>query len=174
MESENVIAQILQICGESHRDRHVGHRVFQNQIPADNPRENFAQNRVGVGVGAARDRNHRGQFGETQAREQASDQHDQNDTMIAGPGPGRPSADAAARPMRSGYRARSPAAALDLSTFPTRPCPVTVKIPDPMTIPTPRNASAHGPSVFFNRCLRSPRKTRISSSMLTWCGSEPT
>ena len=48
----SVIQQIVEVGAEADRDRHVGHRVFQNQVPADDPREDFAQRRVGVRVRA--------------------------------------------------------------------------------------------------------------------------
>ena len=41
--------------------------VFQDQVPPDDPGEDFAQGRVRVGIGAAGDRNHGGQLGVAQA-----------------------------------------------------------------------------------------------------------
>ena len=43
--------------------------------------------------------------------------------------------------------------------------PVTVKMPDPITIPTPRNARLHGPSVFRSR-LSGSSEDAIRSSIL--------
>ena len=67
----------LQIRRKAHGDRHVGDGVFEDQVPADDPGEDLAQGRVGVGVGAAGDRNHRRQFGVAQRREAAGDRHQQ-------------------------------------------------------------------------------------------------
>jgi hypothetical protein len=47
-------------------DRRCAERVFQNEIPADDPGDQFAHRRIGVGVGAARDWNRRGHFGVAQ------------------------------------------------------------------------------------------------------------
>jgi hypothetical protein len=50
------------------------------------------------------------------------------------------------------------------SSFPRAAVPVTVKIPDPITAPIPRNVRLHGPSVFFSRWLGSSEDA-MSSSM---------
>ena len=64
----------------SHRGRAEG--IFQNQIPADDPRDQFAQRRVRVRIRAARDRNHRSKLGVTQPRKSAGnareDERDHN------------------------------------------------------------------------------------------------
>ena len=44
----------------------------ENQIPADDPGENFAERGVGVGVGAAGDGRHRREFGVAQGGERAA------------------------------------------------------------------------------------------------------
>ncbi len=54
------------------RDRGGGEHVFQHQVPADEPGDELAQGRVAVGVGAARDRHHGGEFGVAQAGEYAA------------------------------------------------------------------------------------------------------
>ena len=46
-------------------------RIFQDQVPADDPGDEFAQGRVRIRVGAARDRNGRGHFRIAQAGERA-------------------------------------------------------------------------------------------------------
>ena len=53
----------------SHRRGAEG--IFQNQVPADDPGEEFAQGRVAIGVGRSGDGNQRGEFGVTQAGESA-------------------------------------------------------------------------------------------------------
>ena len=55
------------------RDRHgdVADRVLEDQVPADNPRDQLPQRRVGVRVGAAGLRNHRGELGVAEPRERA-------------------------------------------------------------------------------------------------------
>ncbi len=98
VEAEEVVAQILQIGREAHRHRHVRDGVFEDQIPADDPGEDLAQDRVGVGVGAAGDGNHRGQFGVAERREAAGDRHQQERK-----GDGR--ARRPAGPLRTGVRA---------------------------------------------------------------------
>ena len=50
-----------------------GDSVFKNQIPTDDPCDEFAHGRVGVRVGAAGDGNHRRELGVTQAGESAAD-----------------------------------------------------------------------------------------------------
>src|SRR5215469_5602412 len=47
--------------------------VFEDQVPADNPSDQLAQSRVGIGVGAARNGDHRREFGIAETRESASD-----------------------------------------------------------------------------------------------------
>ena len=58
---------------EADAHRHVADRVFQNEVPADDPGDQFAHGRVGVGVGAAGDGNHRRQLGVAQRGESADD-----------------------------------------------------------------------------------------------------
>ena len=61
-------------------------RVFQNQVPADDPRDQLPQRRVRIGVGASRLRNHRRQLGVAQRREPADDaeQDEREDQRRAG------------------------------------------------------------------------------------------
>ena len=58
---------------ETHADGHVGEGVFQDQVPADDPRNQLAHGDVGVGVGAAGDGDHGGQLGVTEAGKTADD-----------------------------------------------------------------------------------------------------
>ncbi len=67
----------LGVSAEADRDGHVADHIFQDQIPADDPGKNLAQGRVGIGVGAARDGNHRSQFGIAQAGKTAGHGHQQ-------------------------------------------------------------------------------------------------
>ena len=69
------VQQVHHVGGKAHADGHVGAGVFQNQIPADDPGDQFAQGGVGVGIGRAGDGNHGGQFGVTEAGERADDGH---------------------------------------------------------------------------------------------------
>ena len=57
-------------------DRRRGDGVFENQIPADDPRDQFAHGRVRVGVGAAGHRDHRGELGVTETGKGAADAGD--------------------------------------------------------------------------------------------------
>ena len=50
--------------------------VFKDEIPADDPGEKFTEGRVGVGVGAAGDRDHRGKLGVAEAGEEAPEARD--------------------------------------------------------------------------------------------------
>ncbi len=59
--------------GETHADAHIAEGVFENQIPADDPGDQLAEGGVGIGVSRAGDGNHRGQFGVTEAGEDADD-----------------------------------------------------------------------------------------------------
>ena len=56
------------------RDRHGrgANGVFEHQVPADHPRHQLPHRRVGIGVGAAGDRDHRGKFGVAQSGECAT------------------------------------------------------------------------------------------------------
>ena len=60
------------------RDRHGrrADRVLEHQVPADDPRDELAHRRVGVGVGAAGDGNHRRELGVAEAGERAADAGD--------------------------------------------------------------------------------------------------
>jgi hypothetical protein len=61
------------VRGEANADGHVADRVFQNEIPADDPRDELAHGGVGVGVGAAGNGDHRSEFGIAQPGEGAND-----------------------------------------------------------------------------------------------------
>ena len=57
MDAENALENVVEVRGEADRHRHVRHRVLQDQVPPDHPRQQFAHRRVGVRVCAARYRN---------------------------------------------------------------------------------------------------------------------
>jgi len=61
--------------GKTHTDCHVRASVFENQIPADNPGNQFSQRGVGVGISRTRDGNHGRQFGVTEAGQRADHGH---------------------------------------------------------------------------------------------------
>ena len=63
--------QPLHVAAPADGHRHRADRVFEDQVPADDPGEQLAQRRIGVGVGAAGDRNHRGELGVAERREPA-------------------------------------------------------------------------------------------------------
>ena len=58
--------------------RHGGRadRVFEHQVPADDPGEELAQRGVGVGVGGSGDGDHRGELGVAERGEDARDARD--------------------------------------------------------------------------------------------------
>ena len=58
--------QPLHVAAPADGDGHRADGVFENQVPADHPRHQLAERRVGVGVGAAGDRDHRGELGVAQ------------------------------------------------------------------------------------------------------------
>ena len=88
VEAEDVVEQIVEVRAEADGHGHVADGVFEDQVPADDPGEDLAQGRVGVGVGAARDRNHGGQFRVAQRREAAGDGHQQEGERDGGTGAG--------------------------------------------------------------------------------------
>ena len=60
-----------EVAGPGDRDRHVADRVLEDQVPADDPGHELAERRVGVRVGAAGDRDERGELRVAQPRERA-------------------------------------------------------------------------------------------------------
>ena len=63
------IEQLDEVVGPAGGNGAGAHGVFERQIPADDPGEDFAERGVGVGVGAARQRNHGGEFRIAQRRQ---------------------------------------------------------------------------------------------------------
>ncbi len=68
-----MIQQLDEVTAPTDGHRGAGHHVFQNQIPADEPGDELAERRVAVGVGAAGDRHHGGEFRIAQPGEHAAD-----------------------------------------------------------------------------------------------------
>ena len=68
--------QRLEITGPADRHDRDDQRIFEQQIPADDPGDEFAKHRVSIGVGAAGDWNHRGEFGVAQGGRAAGDAGD--------------------------------------------------------------------------------------------------
>ena len=65
----------FRIAAEAHGHGDVADHVFKNQVPANDPGENFSEGGVGVGISAARDGDHRSQFGIAKSGEAARDRH---------------------------------------------------------------------------------------------------
>src|SRR5206468_32160 len=57
------VQQVDEVLRKADADGHVADGVLENEIPADDPGDEFAHGGVGVRVGAARDGNHGGKFG---------------------------------------------------------------------------------------------------------------
>ncbi len=72
------VHEVHDMGGEADADRHVADGVFQDEVPTDDPGDQFTHGGVSVGVGAASDGDHRGQFGIAEAGEGADNgyQHD--------------------------------------------------------------------------------------------------
>ena len=86
MPAEYVVAHDVKVGGKTNGHRHIGHRILQNQVPADDPGKDLAQGRISVGVGAARYWNHRSQLGVTERRETARNGHQDERERDAWPG----------------------------------------------------------------------------------------
>ncbi len=71
-----LVQKMHQIRRPADRNGGRAHRIFQHQIPADDPGQQFAHGRVGVRVGAARDRDHGGELAVAHAREGAAERRD--------------------------------------------------------------------------------------------------
>ena len=78
--------QLDHVARPAHRHRRRAHRVFQHQVPADDPGQQFAHGGVGVGVRAARDRDHGGEFAVAHAGEGAADGGHHEGEHHRGPG----------------------------------------------------------------------------------------
>ena len=74
-----------EITRPTNRHRHVANGVFENEVPADNPGDDFTERRVGISVGGTGHRNHRRQLGITKRRETAGDSSDHKRKHHRGP-----------------------------------------------------------------------------------------
>ena len=142
MESEQVLEQILEIRGESDRHGHVGDGVLENEVPADDPGDQLAEDGVRVCIRAAGDGNHRCKFRIAEAGETARHGYQQE-----GDCDGRPGARASELRRSSAVEEKVNDGCNRLTTLPAAAVPVSVKMPLPMTAPIPRNVRLQGPSV---------------------------
>src|SRR6266851_6321146 len=69
------IQQTNNVRGEPYANGHVADRVLENEVPAYDPGDEFTHRSVRVGVRAAGNRNHGGQFGVANRCESAHDRH---------------------------------------------------------------------------------------------------
>ncbi len=72
-----LVEEAHHVSGPADRDRGRGEQVLEDQVPADEPRDELAERGVRVGVRAARDGNHRRELGVAEAREGATESRDQ-------------------------------------------------------------------------------------------------
>ena len=157
---------IVEIGGESHRDRHVRDGVFEDQIPADDPREDLAQGRVGVGVRAAGDGNHRRQFRVAQRRETAHERGQQKRKRNARARARPPDRGDGVAAVQQQIQNLARSESIWTSTVsPAAAVPVRMKMPEPITAPMPNAVRLHGPSVLRSR-LSGCSEPAISASML--------
>jgi len=63
------------VRAEADADGHVGAGVFKDEVPADDPCDEFAEGSVGVGIRRARDGDHGGELGIAKASERADDRN---------------------------------------------------------------------------------------------------
>ena len=118
----------LEVAAPADRHGHRADRVLEDQVPADDPGDDLAERRVGVGVGAARDRDHRRELGVAQRGEAAGEpgQHvrerDRGARLVGGGGAGEHEdpgaddrADAEQREVERGQRALEVLALLDVA-----------------------------------------------------------
>ena len=88
-----------------------------------------------------------------------------NESVMAGPAPGRPNCDPACDPCRT--RSITVASRIDLMRIglPAAAVPVSVKMPEPITAPMPSAVRLHGPKVRLRR-LSGSSDAAIKASML--------
>jgi len=82
------VEQIDHMSRETYTNRHVGNGIFENEVPADDPRDEFAHGGVGVRVGAACDGDHCCEFGVTDRSKGADDGHQNKGDGDGGSGTG--------------------------------------------------------------------------------------
>src|SRR5262252_4274893 len=61
----NQVEKIDDVLGKADADGHIADGVLEDEIPADNPGDEFAHGGIGVSVSAAGDGNHGGELGVT-------------------------------------------------------------------------------------------------------------
>ena len=87
------------------------------------------------------------------------------DSEMPGPAPGRPNMDSAWGPCRIRSSTVACRIELFLSVSPAAAVPVRMKMPEPMTAPTPKAVRLQGPSVLLRR-LSGSSEALIRASML--------
>ena len=73
------------IGAEADRDDDIADGIFENQIPADDPGEDFAQRGVGIGIGAAGDGDHGGKLRVTKTGKAAGQRDEKKRNRDSGP-----------------------------------------------------------------------------------------
>jgi hypothetical protein len=86
------VEQIDDVGGEADADGHVADGVFEDEVPADDPGDEFTHGGVGVRVSAAGDGNHCGKLGVADRSESADDGDEDEGKSDRGTGAGTPEA----------------------------------------------------------------------------------
>src|SRR5215472_2497480 len=82
------IHEIDQMLGKADADGHVANSVFENQVPTDDPGDEFTHRGVSISVGAAGNRNHGSEFGVANGGEATGDGHQNERESDGRPGAG--------------------------------------------------------------------------------------
>ena len=69
----DVVHEDGQILAPRYAHGDGGHGIFQHEVPADDPRHEFAHGGIGIGVGTAGNGEHRGELGIAQSGKAAGD-----------------------------------------------------------------------------------------------------
>ena len=148
------VEQVDNVRREAHRDAHVGEGIFEDEVPADDPRDQLAHGRVGVGVGRAGDGNHAGQLriaepGEARRRSPPAP------AKSPAPGP-RPAARRPLRGMVQQMRSMigDSVQSASFAGLPPMAVPMTVKMPEPMTDADAQRSQRHRPQRLLQRVFR--------------------
>ncbi len=72
----DVFHQSVEISAPADRHGRSRRQIFQDEVPPDDPGEEFAERGIGIAVGAARHRNHGGEFRIAKPRQQAAEARD--------------------------------------------------------------------------------------------------
>src|SRR5262252_5197533 len=80
------VEQVDEVRRKAHADGHVADGVFEDEVPADNPGDDLAHGGVGVGIRAAGNGNHGGQFGVTNRSEPAGNCYEDEGKRDGGAG----------------------------------------------------------------------------------------